>query len=147
MSSASSFQRAKLLSVFVFTLAVFSLRTSHAALAPTITTQPTNQSVRVSSNATFSVTASGQSPLRYRWSFNGTNLTNSAHISGATNTTLTISNVVAGDAGNYRVVVSNSHGSATSSNATLTVLFPPSITTQPTNQSVLVNSNVTFSAA
>jgi hypothetical protein len=145
MKSASPFQRAKLLSVFVFTLAVFSPRISHAALAPTITTQPTNRAVLLSSNAIFSVTASGQSPLRYRWSFNGTNLTNSAHISGATNTTLTISNVVAGDAGNYQVVVSNSHGSATSSNATLTVLFPPGIVASPANQRMLEGHSTTFS--
>ncbi len=67
--------------------------------------------------------ASGQTPLFYHWSFNGTNLTNSAHISGATNATLTISNVVAGDAGIYRVGVTNSHGGVISSNVTLTVTF------------------------
>src|SRR5258707_12170435 len=109
---------------------------SSAQSAPSITQQPQSQSLLAGSNATFSVTASGQSPLRYQWSFNGTNLANSAHISGATNATLTVSNILAADAGNYRVVVTNSHGSATSSNATLAVLLPPAITSQPAPQSV-----------
>ena len=67
-------------------------------------------------------------------------------IHGTTNATLTISNVVASDAGNYRVVVTNSHGSATSSNATLTVLIPAAISNQPTSQSVFLGNNSTFAA-
>src|SRR5260221_2473469 len=86
-----------------------------AQSAPSITQQPQSQSLLARTNATFTVTATGQTPLRYQWSFNATNLTNSAHISGATNATLVVSNIVAADAGRYRVVVPNSHGSATSS--------------------------------
>src|SRR5262249_7008856 len=81
----------------------------------------------------------------YQWSFNGTNLTNSAHVSGATSSTLTISNVVAADAGNFQVVITNTHGS-TNAVAVLTVLFRPSISVPPQSQSVLLNSNVAFSA-
>jgi hypothetical protein len=132
---------------FLFAACILSPKTSSAAASPGITTQPQSQSVLVGSNASFSVVASGQTPLIYQWSFNGTGLTNSAHIAGATSATIIINNLVAGDAGNYHVVVSNNHGTATSSNATLTVLFPPGITSQPTNQSVLVNGSVTFSAA
>jgi alpha-tubulin suppressor-like RCC1 family protein len=143
MNCASPFQRANLLSVCVLTL-VMLFSYEHLAPAAAINQQPHSTNVLAGSNATFTVVAGGQNPISYRWSFNGTNLTNSAHISGATNTTLTISNVVAGDAGNYRVVVSNSHGSATSSNATLNVLFPPSITAQPTNQTVYVGDPVAF---
>ena len=127
--------------LFLFALAP---QTSSAASAPSITTQPQSQSLLAGSNAIFSVVASGQTPLVYQWSINGTNLTNSGHIVGATNSTLTVSNLVAGDAGNYQVVVSNSHGTATSSNATLTVLFPAAITVQPTNQATLLSSNVTL---
>ncbi len=101
-----------------------------AAATPSITTQPRGQSVVAGSNAAFTVVATGQTPLFYQWSFNGTNLSNSIRISGATDTTLIVSNIVAGDAGNYQVVVSNDHGSVTSSNATLTVLLPPRISTQ-----------------
>ena len=91
--------------------------------APSITTQPQSQSLLAGTNATFSVVAGGQTPLHYHWSFNGTNLTNNAHIGGAPNATLTISNLTAGDAGTYRVGVTNSHGGVVSSNVTLTVRF------------------------
>jgi hypothetical protein len=117
-----------------------------AAPAPSITSQPQNRTNLLGTNATFIVVASGQTPLFYHWSFNGTKLTNSMRIHGTTNATLTISNVVAGDAGNYRVVVTNSHGSATSSNATLTVLIPAAISNQPTSQSVFLGGNSTFAA-
>src|ERR1043165_9985103 len=100
-------------------------RVVHAQAKPTITTQPLSQSVLAGSNASFSVIASGQTPFSYQWSFNGTNLTNGLHINGANNSTLIVSNVVASDMGDYQVIVGNSHGSATSSNAMLTVLFSP----------------------
>jgi len=112
-----------------------------------IISQPANQSLLVGSAASFSVTADGTSPLNFRWSLNGTNLVNSAHISGATNATLTVSNLVVGDAGNYSVTVTNNYGSAISSNAQLTVLQPAFISSSPTNQSVLQNSNVTLVVA
>ena len=43
------------------------------------------------------------------------------------------------------MVVSNVAGSVTSSNATLTVNFPPVINSQPADQTATVSSNVTFS--
>ena len=85
---------------------------------PVITTQPTNQTVTVGGAATFSVTASGSLPLSYQWNFNGTN------ISGATNTSLALTNVQASQAGNYAVLVTNAYGSVLSSNAVLTVNLP-----------------------
>jgi hypothetical protein len=131
----------------VFVGGFLSPQTASAAAAPSITTQPQSQSLLAGTNAAFSVIASGQTPLSYQWSFNGTNLTNSAHLGGATSPTLIISKIVASDGGNYQVVVSNSHGTATSSNAALTVLFPASITTQPTNQTVLLGSTAVFAVA
>ena len=84
--------------------------------APTITTQPTNQTVIAGSNATFTVTATGTAPLRYQWWFSGLLL------NGATNLSLTLTNAQPTNAGNYLVVVTNSAGVATSSVANLTVL-------------------------
>lgn len=127
--------------------AVFATRNVEAAPAPSITTQPRSQTNFFGSNVVFTVAASGQTPLFYQWSFDGTNLTDNGHISGSTTTNLTVNSITMGDAGNYRVVVTNSHGSATSSNATLTVLVPAAITSQPTNQSVFLSNNVTFAAA
>ncbi|HWV98768.1 MAG TPA: immunoglobulin domain-containing protein [Candidatus Acidoferrum sp.] len=115
-----------------------------AASGPSITTQPQSQSVLAGANAGFTVVAGGQTPLFYQWSLNGAHLTNNTHLSGTTNSTLTLSNVVAGDAGNYQVVVSNSHGSVASSNAVLTVLLPPFIIFQPSNQVAMLSSNASL---
>lgn len=115
--------------------------------APAITTQPQSQSILAGSNAIFTVVASGQTPLLYQWSFNGTNLSSNARISGATSDTLTLSNVAAGDAGIYQVTVSNMHGSVTSSNAALTVLLPPGIGTPVSNQTTYYGGPASFSVS
>ena len=107
---------------------------------PTITAQPTNQTVIQGSNATFNVTATGTTPLRCQWYFNGTNM-----LGGATNTSLTLTNVQTSNAGNYSVVVTNVAGSAASSNAVLTVNVPPAITQQPVNMATNAGGSVTFS--
>src|SRR5208337_5161023 len=68
--------------------------------------------------------------LSYQWQFNGTNIAN------ATNATLTLTNVQITNDGVYTVSVSNLVGVTTSSNATLTVGYAPSITAQPQSQEV-----------
>jgi hypothetical protein len=82
-------------------------------IAPTSTARYANQSL------TFSVTASGSSPLSYRWKFNG------AVIAGATNSSYSITNLQALNAGDYVCVVSNSISTITSSTSTLTIIPPP----------------------
>ncbi|MEO6036294.1 MAG: immunoglobulin domain-containing protein [Verrucomicrobiota bacterium] len=108
---------------------------------PLIVTPPTNQTVSAGANATFTVFASGSGPLLYRWQFNGVNILN------ATNPTYTVTNVQAPQTGNYTVIVSNVVQAVTSSPASLSLRTVPVITTQPTNQSVTLGSNVTFVAA
>ncbi|MEI8288547.1 MAG: FG-GAP-like repeat-containing protein [Verrucomicrobiota bacterium] len=108
---------------------------------PAITTQPTNQTVNAGNPAIFTAVAGGTSPLRYQWTFNGTNLP------GATNATLTLPNAQPANGGDYLLVVTNLYGAIASSIATLTVLtYPPSITTQPTNQTVNAGSQAAFTA-
>jgi hypothetical protein len=97
------------------TISVYQNMVPFRNLPPVITTQPTNQTVVVGGTASFSVTASGTPPLSYQWRFGGTN------ISGATNTTLILTNVQVSQAGNYTVLVTNLSGSIFSSNAVLTV--------------------------
>ena len=89
------------------------------AVPPFVIGNPTNKTVLVGNNASFSVLAAGSGPLRYQWQFNGTN------IAGATTNSLTLTNVQASQAGNYAVVITNLAGSTRSSNALLTVTFPP----------------------
>ena len=87
------------------------------SLAPSISSQPASITVSVGQPASFTVAASGATPLSYQWQ------RNSANISGATLSTYTLSNAQLADSGSqFRCVVRNSYGTATSNNATLTVV-------------------------
>lgn len=110
---------------------------------PRITSNPQSLSVAAGKSASFSVTSLGLAPLSYQWRVNGTNLVSGGRFVGATTANLTINSLVPSDSGNYDVVVTNIFGSATSQVATLTVLIPPFITTQPTNWVTIVDSNST----
>ncbi|MFM2081873.1 MAG: hypothetical protein RL380_564, partial [Verrucomicrobiota bacterium] len=121
------------------TLHGFLLTTAVAGFAPVITNQPTPLAVTFTSNATFTVVAGGSSPLAYQWKLNAT-----TNLVGATNATLTLTNVQATNAGNYSVVLTNSYGSVTSSAVALTVNFPPTITNQPSSVTTNAGSNATF---
>jgi hypothetical protein len=116
---------------------------STTVTAPAITGQPASQSVPVGTTATFSVTATGTAPLSYQWQ------KNNANIGGATSATYVTPATVSGDNGaTFRVVVTNSAGSATSNSARLTVSVAPvapTISTQPANQTVTVGQVATFS--
>lgn len=94
------------------------LRLPVAPAAPAITSQPVGQTVpdSVGSNVTFSVGVTGSFPLALEWQKGGLTLP------GGTNLSYTITNATLGDVGNYRVIITNSYGSITSSVATLGVL-------------------------
>src|SRR5437773_12402091 len=80
-----------------------TLTVNAAAVAPTITTQPVNQTVTASQAATFSVTATGTAPLSYQWQKNG------ANIAGATSCSYTTpANTTADSGSTFRAVVTNS---------------------------------------
>jgi len=85
--------------------------------APSISTQPQSQSVMVGQTATFTAAASGTAPLTFQWQKNMANITMNAN-----SATYTTPAAQAGDDGAmFRVIVSNSAGSATSNAATLSV--------------------------
>ena len=86
------------------------------SVAPSITSQPASQTVTAGQTATFNVAVTGTSPVTYQWNKNGT------VISGATSSSYTTPATTASDnASNFTVVANDSAGSATSTNATLTV--------------------------
>ncbi len=98
------------------TSAQATLTVNSAPVAPTISTQPANQTVNAGQTATFSVVASGTAPLTYQWQKNGVAIT------GATAASYTTPVTTTADSGElFRVVVSNSAGNVTSNSATLTV--------------------------
>lgn len=114
---------------------------------PVLTLLPTNQFQTLGGAVTFNSRGAGLYGVSYQWKTDGVNLP------GATNATLTITNVQPALTGNYTVTVSNEVATLTSPNAALTLVVPPVITsmTLPTNQTVnygkYVALNVTVSAA
>jgi glucose/arabinose dehydrogenase len=83
---------------------------------PAITVQPVSKLVTVGEAVSFSVSASGTSPLSYQWQRNG------ANISGATGTSYSIAAAQLADNGaTFRCRVTNAYGNVTSNSATLSV--------------------------
>jgi len=113
-------------------------------VAPGIVTQPESRTNFVGTSATFSVLATGATPLSYRWFFNG-----GTPVTGVTAATLTWSNVQPEHEGDYTVVITNIAGAVTSSVARLTVsnlLVAPSISTPLQDQTVNSGQTVNFAA-
>jgi alpha-tubulin suppressor-like RCC1 family protein len=104
----------------------------------TITTQPQSQTVLEGATVTFSVVAAGGQPIAYEWRKNGT------PINFATNSTFQLFNVTTNDIAIYSVIVRNALSEVTSSNATLFVNVPVSITAQPQSVEAGVGENVNF---
>jgi hypothetical protein len=110
---------------------------------PAITVQPVSHTNSAGGTVTFIVGATGTPPLIYAWSFNG------VPIAGATQATLTLSNLQPQQAGNYSVSVANAAGMVTSGNASLTVLSPvaPVVLAGPASRIVTNGSTVTFTVS
>lgn len=100
------------------------------SIPPAFTSQPTSlEMIYAGGAAHFPAQATGSPAPTYQWQIesNGVflNLQNSSRISGATNATLTINGVVAGDATNYLLRASNSAATTNSSVAQLLVVRAP----------------------
>ena len=111
-----------------------------AITPPTITKQPTNQTVNEGGTLTLSVVASNATG--YQWKKGGEN------ISSATSATYTKQSVAPSDAGSYTCVVSGEGGtSVTSDEATVTVKALPVITQQPSSQTVNEGGSINLTVA
>jgi hypothetical protein len=115
-------------------------------LPPTITQQPAAQNVCPGATAIFTVQASGAG-LSYQWQKNQLDLSNGGDISGVDTATLEIANVDSSDAANYRCVVSNDAGDATSDEAALTVKAATAITQHPAPQEVDYAATAAFTVS
>lgn len=112
---------------------------------PVIVTPPQSRTNNAGTTALFNVEAAGTSPLAYQWRRFGTNLVNDDRIAGVTTPTLMLSALVAADAGEYSVVVTNLYGAVTSSVAVLTV-NDPAILTPPLSRTNVAGDTAQLSA-
>jgi len=120
------------------------LTVTAAPVAPSIATQPVNQSVNPGQLASFGVTALG-TDLAYAWQASTDAGATWSPVAGANSTTLALGPVSLADHGRrYRVVISNSVGTVVSAAAQLTVtpaIVAVSITGHPA--SLIVNEGQT----
>jgi hypothetical protein len=132
-------------------------KSSTSTPAPTITSQPSNQTAVAGGSVTFSVgtNAAAMLNVNYNWYLNGNSNPFSGNngkyfFGGSPNsTTLTINNVTAADAGSYGLEIVDAGGEVQSQYATLSLVTgKPAITIQPAaSQSVNAGANVTLSVA
>lgn len=94
---------------------IYNAGSAGKCAAPFIKGQPRNQVGYWGKSVIFTVTAAGSAPLSYQWR------KDSVPIGGATGSALVLNNLQLADEGNYSVIVTNSFGSVTSSNAYLTM--------------------------
>jgi hypothetical protein len=94
-------------------------------VAPTVQTNPSNQSVTIGQTATFAAQANGTPVPTVQWMVEASGSTGFVSIAGATSNTLILTSVTAAQSGNkYHVVYTNSAGTSVSTDATLTVMPP-----------------------
>jgi hypothetical protein len=108
-----------------------------------ITLQPENQTVSAGQEAAFNARAQGAEPIYFQWQFNQTD------IPAATNQVLRIASARPAQQGDYRLIVRNASGQATSAAARLTVLSPqpPQIISQPVSLTINQGQTASFTIA
>ncbi len=85
-------------------------------VAPSLVSTPTDQLVAVGGTIILQVVADGSGPLGYQWYKDGT------LIPGATSATYSLANATTSSAGDYRVDVSNDHGTTPSTDIGVSVI-------------------------
>jgi hypothetical protein len=117
-------------------LALFSAANGGVVnFAPLIEFEPASQELVTGLTVQLDVGAGGSAPLFFQWQAGGTglsvftNLSDTGNIYGSATATLTITEVTLANAADYRVIITNAYGSATSSVATLTLDLPQNFTT------------------
>ena len=109
---------------------------------PVIFLQPQSQTNTIGASVSFSVGAAACTTLTFQW------FSNNVALYAETNSTLTLSNVTAGVAGNYFAVVTAAGGSTNSGVATLTVnLISPVLVLASSGNPTGFMDNVNFTAS
>lgn len=108
---------------------------------PTVLIQPNDTNVVAGSTISFTTLADGDGPISYQWQTNGVN------IAGGTSATLTLANVTVAQSGNYYCQITGASGVTNTRVNTVVVSavpVPPSISTQPQNQTVTAGDIASF---
>ncbi|MHA7966874.1 S-layer homology domain-containing protein [Paenibacillus sp. CAU 1782] len=114
---------------------------------PSIAQQPQNQSVAAGGAASFDVSLSSPGAV-YQWQRATPGSSSFSNMNGQTSPTYQISNAVTGLNGyRFRVVVTYGSVVLTSDPATLTIVEPTQITSQPAKASGVTGGSVTFKVA
>ena len=136
----------------VFTNVVSSATSNAAtmtlATGPKATTQPVSQAYTYGGSLTFTAAASGTPTPTVQWQYSTNSGSTWTNLSGATSTSLTVSNLTGFE--NHwevRAVFTNVAGSATSNAATMTETGAPVVTTQPISQTYTSGGSLTFTSA
>ena len=108
--------------------------------APFVVIGPVSTTAYSGNPVTFQVEAGGSTPLSYQW------YRNNAKIAGGTNSMLQFTCATTDNGASYFAVVSNLHGSVTSSSAGLTVLTGLWLTNSPVSVTREVGSKAAFLA-
>jgi len=106
---------------------------------PAISLQPVSQTINGNTALNLSIQATGTASLAFQW------FRNDVAIVGATAATYSVSSVQVTNAGSYYAIVTNAWGSATSAVATVAVVAPPIIITQPQSQTVPLGGTLSLS--
>ena len=133
---------ARLLGLSLTLLWLSACLSSAAPKAPTITEQPKDRTGFVSQAVKFDLGVSGKPPFTFQW------LRNGIAIAGATDPVyFTPALTLADDGSKYSVRITNADGSVTSNEATLTVKPGPTLTGQPSSQSVALGASASFTVS
>lgn len=114
---------------------------------PAITRQPAAASANPGQTVEFEIEADASPAPAFRWQRDGEDLFDGPGVSGAATATLTLTGVTVASAGEYRVVVSNAAGTATSDVALLTVTelaVAPTVSTPPAPATVTAGGAAEF---
>jgi hypothetical protein len=111
------------------TTSAATLTVDSGSVAPAVTGNPSNTTVRDGSTASFTASASGNPAPTVKWQVSSNGGSSWSDIGGATSTTYSFTAASGDNANRYRAVFTNGFGSdATTSAATLTVQYAPTIT-------------------
>jgi hypothetical protein len=113
---------------------------------PMVTRNPAEQTVLVGGTATFHAAATGTPDPRVHWQVSTDHGKTFTDIPGATSTTLSVKARADENGDEYRAVFTNAVGLVRTSAALLRVGSAPSITREPTSQTVATNSKITLTA-